>query len=176
MTIMASIVAPAGLTRGLKYRIVFVTDGLTESISADHSFYDKIVQAEAAAAGLDKNPEPVTWLALISSRDGTKATDRLPVDDVPIYLLSAKQVTTGKSSIWTAGALLNPINQSPTRTGIIGNVWTGTRTGGDCVANPLGGVYHQENAANEIASFQSFVTQPNETMRLIAFSQVFSFA
>ena len=68
-------------------------------------YYDSLVQAEADAHGLGKNPQPVTWLALISSRDGTKATDRLPVDDVPIYLLSGDQVATGTSSLWDPRAV-----------------------------------------------------------------------
>jgi hypothetical protein len=172
---MGSIAAPSALKQGMKYRIVFVTDGTTDAIHSDHGYYDGLVQAEAAAHGLDKNPQPVKWLALISSRDGTKATDRLPIDNVPIYLLSGDQVTTGSTSVWAAyKPLLRPINQSPTTSGITGDVWTGTRSGGNCDTNPLGAVYRQECAACDITNFQSFVTQPNEQKRLVACSEVFS--
>ena len=170
---MGSIVAPSTLKQGMQYRIVFVTDGTTDALHHDHGYYDGLVQAEAAAAGLGKNPGPVKWLALISSRDGTKATDRLPIDNVPIYTLSANQVATGRDSLWN-GSLLYPINQSPTKSGITGDLWTGTRDGGDCTSNPLGGVYRKECAGCDITHFRSFVTQPNEQKRLVAFSEVFS--
>ena len=135
------------------------------------------MQAEAAAAGLNKNGStPVTWLALISSRDGTKATDRLPVDNVPIYTLSGNLVSSGNRIIWGDsgghGRPVHPINQSPTQSGITGNAWTGTRPGGDCVSEPLGAVYREQNAFTSIADFSSEQTQPYETMRLFAFSEV----
>jgi hypothetical protein len=175
---MASIVAPAGLTQGMKYRIVFVTDGTTNAIPSDHQHYDSFVQAEAAAHNLDKNPQPVKWLALISSRDGTKATDRLPIDGVPIYDLSANQIATGTGSLWDPQRLLlHPIDQSPTQSGITGSVWTGTRPGGDCDTEPLGAVYRQQCAFFEIGRYMFTLgqqTQPNEQMRLVAFSEVFS--
>jgi len=142
---MGSIVAPAALGQGMKYRIAFVTDGVTDALHSDHQYYDSFVQAEADAHGLGKNPGPVTWLALISSMDGTKATNRLPIDNVPIYLLSADPVATGRTSLWN-GSLLHAIDQSPTTTGITGEVWTGTRAGGD-VSYPLGSTgYHVECA------------------------------
>jgi hypothetical protein len=178
---MGSISAPSTLKQGMKYRIVFLTDGLTNAIQTDHGYYDGLVQAEAAAHGLDKNPQPVKWLALISSRDGTKATDRLPVDNVPIYLLSGDEVATGTTSLWDPSQygqrLLHPINQSPTAPGITGRVWTGTRPGNNVSSNPLGAAYHEECAAYEIGPDNftvAFVTQPNEQMRLVAFSEVFS--
>lgn len=175
---MASIAAPAALKSGMKYRIVFVTDGTTDAIHSDHQYYDGLVQAEAAAHGLDKNPQPVTWLALISSRDGTKATDRLPIDGVPIYNLSGDQVATGATSLWDEyRPLLRPIDQSATKSGITGNVWTGTRPGNDVSSNPLGAVYRQECAGFSIGRDMfnvGFVTQPNEQMHLVAFSEIFS--
>jgi hypothetical protein len=172
-----AIQVPPTLKQGMKFRIVFVTDGTTDAIHADHQHYDDLVQAEAAAHGLDKNPQPVKWLALISSRDGTKATDRLPVDNVPIYLLSADQVATGKASLWD-WPLLRPINQSPTTSGVTGMVWTGTRPGDDATSNPLGAVYHQECAACSIGPGmfgETLVTQPYEQFRLVAFSEVFTY-
>ena len=178
---MASLSAPRALKQGMKYRIVFVTDGTTDAIHADHGYYDGLVQAEANANGLGKNPQPVTWLALISSRDGTKATERLPVDGVPLYLLSGDEVATGTSSLWdpqnVGQRLLRPIDQSPTATGVTGQVWTGTRPGNNVTSNPLGAVYRQECAAFAIGPDMfctGFVTQPNEQMRLVAFSEVFA--
>lgn len=178
---MGSIVAPSTLKQGMQYRIVFVTDGTTDALHSDHEYYDGLVQAEAAAHGLDKNPRPVKWLALISSRDGTKATDRLPIDNVPIYLLSGDQVAMGTTSLWDpqqlGHRLLRPINQSPTTSGIAGQVWTGTRPGNNVSSNPLGAVYREECAAFTIGTDMfslGFVTQPYEQMRLVAFSEVFS--
>jgi hypothetical protein len=151
---MGSIIAPSALKQGMKFRIVFVTDGTTDAIHTDHGYYDGLVQTEAVANGLDKRlagTQPVTWLALISSRDGTKTTDRLPLDNVPLFLLSADQIATGSTSLWEDWKpLVRLINQSPTAKGITGEVWTGTRSGGDCVDNPLGGVYRQECAAYTI--------------------------
>lgn len=143
---MAAIVAPAGLGQGFKYRIVFVTDGQTNALRPDHGYYDQIVQKEAAAAGLDKNlGVPVTWLALISSMDGTKLADRLPIDNVPLYTLSAVEVATGGNSI--LDNLLKPINQSPTTSGITGEVWTGGRD------YPLGYQVHVQDGAINIDNF-----------------------
>ena len=174
---MGSIVAPAALGQGMKYRIAFVTDGVTDALHSDHQYYDSFVQAEADAHGLGKNPAPVTWLALISSMDGTKATNRLPVDNVPIYLLSADPVATGRTSLWN-GSLLHAIDQSPTTTGITGEVWTGTRAGGD-VSYPLGSTgFHVQCAGFTIRlpdMFSAgFVTQPNVQKRLVAVSEVFA--
>jgi hypothetical protein len=176
-TVMGSIVAPAALGQGMKYRIAFVTDGVTDALHSDHQYYDSFVQAEADVHGLGKNPEPVTWLALISSMDGTKATNRLPVDNVPIYLLSADQVATGSTSLWN-GSLLHAIDQSPTTTGITGEVWTGTRADGD-VSYPLGSTgYHVQCAGFTIRLPDmfgaGFVTQPNVQKRLVAISEVFA--
>ena len=162
----------------MKYRIVFVTDGTTEAVHADHGYYDGLVQAEADANGLGKNPQPVTWLALISSRDGTKATERLPVDGVPIYLLSGDQVATGTSSLWDPQSvgqrLLRPIDQSPTA--------LGDRPGSDrthrkqCQQKPPGrrlspgtrGLHHR---ARHVLHRLRDVAEA-EQMRLVAFSQV----
>jgi len=35
---MASIAAPAGLGQGMKYRIAFVTDGVTDALHSDHQY------------------------------------------------------------------------------------------------------------------------------------------
>ncbi len=72
--------------------------------------------------------------------------------------------------------LLHPIDQSPTASGVTGQVWTGTRPGNDVSSNPLGAVYRQECAAFAIGPDMfclGFVTQPSERTRLVAFSEVF---
>jgi hypothetical protein len=164
---MASIAAPAGLAKGLQYRVVFVTDGQTNALHADHGYYDQIIQAEAAKAGLDNNlGVPVTWLAMISSMDGTKLADRLPIDNVPLYTLSAVNVATGSSPILEN--LLNPINQSPTASGITGQVWTGG------MGYPLGYQYHVQDGAIMIVERTQYCQMSYEMMRLFAFSQVFT--
>jgi hypothetical protein len=164
---MASITAPAGLGKGLQYRIVFVTDGQTNALHADHGYYDQFIQAEAAKAGLDKNlGVPVSWLAMISSMDGTKLADRLPIDNVPLYTLSAVEVATGGSPILEN--LLNPINQSPTTSGITGAVWTGG------MGYPLGYQYHVQDGAIYIDNYQQYCQMSYELMRLFAFSEIFT--
>ncbi len=103
---------------------------------------------------------------MISSMDGTKLADRLPIDNVPLYTLSAVEVATGGSPILEN--LLNPINQSPTTSGITGAVWTGG------MGYPLGYQYHVQDGAIYIDNYQQYCQMSYELMRLFAFSEVFT--
>jgi hypothetical protein len=125
------IAAPSGLNPGDQFRLMFLTDGTTSSASGDHTFYDAVVASEASSAGIGTyNGNPVTWQALISSTDGTRAIDRLPADSIPIYLLDGTLVDSGGAALWSYDAILHPINLTPTGNVLDVRVWTGTFNSG----------------------------------------------
>jgi hypothetical protein len=129
----AGIITPSRLQPGQQFRVVFVTTAQTSASSFDISSYDTIVQGEATAAGIGiYNNEPVTWGA-IGTTPAVSAVDRLPVDNVPIFLPDGTEVAPSGAALWnTANVdLLSPINE--TATGSLTDpefVWTGTGPAG----------------------------------------------
>ena len=134
------------------YRIIFVTEGLYDALSADLSTYDAIVQAEAEAAGLNA----LEWKAIVSSasedaRDHVGA--RIGVDyDGPVYCLGGVPVTRCLADLWQASdstLILNKPQCTPKRLiqagsnlTVLWTPWTGVWTGTDgdgTKQNPMGG-------------------------------------
>jgi hypothetical protein len=127
----ADVTAPAGLTPGDHFRLVFVTGGTTPATSTDISTYDALVSAEASGAGLSTyGGSPVTWQALGSTEGGVAAIDRLSTS-VPIYRLDGTQVATDNTDLWD-GAIAAAINQTPAGATLDNGVtvWTGSNSNG----------------------------------------------
>jgi hypothetical protein len=139
----AGIIIPTGLSPGDQFRIVFVTTTTTDATSSALSYYDSLVQGDAAAAGLGTfNGSTVTWEA-IGSTATVNAVSRLPTDNVPIYLADGTEVAAGGSMLWGTMPnntyLLSPIDETATGSLVPSAlVWTGTNSFGDVTNAPLG--------------------------------------
>ncbi|MFN0053424.1 MAG: hypothetical protein ACKV0T_14670 [Planctomycetales bacterium] len=128
----AGIVTPAGLTTGDQFRMVFVTNGTIDATVGDHTVYDNLALAEAANGGFNVyDSSPVTWLAMVSTVDGTIAKNRLPKDGVAIYLTNGTKVADSGADLWNVSfktkLLESPIYLTPTSTHYESFVWTGSR-------------------------------------------------
>jgi len=141
-SVKADIITPAGLNAGDQFRIVFVTDGLTPASSADLAgFYDPIVTSEAAAAGISTYlGSPVTWQTIGSTKI-VNAVDRLPKDNVPIFLTDGTKVAASGTDLWSItpffGTLMHAIDEDATgvRPPNSFATWTGTQTDGTAFIN-----------------------------------------
>ena len=136
----ASITTPSGLSPGDQFRVVFVSTTQSNATSANISFYDNIVQADAAGAGLSTyGGSPVTW-EVIGSTATINAVSRLPLDNVPIFLPSGTEVAAGGAALWNTATtpLLSPINEYASG---IGPVTTGMFTGTTSTGTAVPGLY-----------------------------------
>jgi hypothetical protein len=138
--VKADIITPAGVMPGHQFRIVFVTDGLTPASSADLAgFYDPIVAGEAAAAGIATYlGSPVTWQT-IGSTKAINAVDRLPKDNVPIFLPDGNKVAASGTDLWSVTPLLDSIHEDATGRPPFFSlpVCTGTQTDGTALIYPF---------------------------------------
>jgi hypothetical protein len=142
-----TITTPAGLSPGDQFRIVFVTDGVTNATSSSIGTYDGVVNTDVSnAGGVFYNGQAVTnWLAIASTTSvnaidhiGSSATTQVYlVND----LLVATSTTTAPGGLWSGGLShaisADLLGASPPATPIPNAVWTGTNTVGTSLA-PLG--------------------------------------
>lgn len=131
----AALVAPPGLGAGDSYRLVFLTEGVTNATSSLFSAYDNLVQAEADAAGVGAS-EGLAWQAIVSTA-GINARDHTATDPsdagVPIFRVDGVRIATGYADFW--GSHEDAINVEADGTSIASLpgdhfVWTGTRASG----------------------------------------------
>jgi hypothetical protein len=142
-----AITTPAGLKPGDKFRVVFVTDGMTAATLTDISAYNSFVTMQAGGATYDG--VTVTWSA-IASTTSVSASSNIGSIDTPIYLSNGTLVSAA-SDLWS-GSLYNPIN-----TDLAGNtfganttVFTGTTASGASDSNyPVG---TEPNPGNSVES------------------------
>ena len=124
-----ALVSQTGMNVGDTFHVFFVTQSLTPATSPDASFYDSIVQAEAAAAGFGD----ITWNAVVATENDPLAV--LNVNQTANVLLSDGTFFRGMGELfsWNNPGSLLPldINGNALTTDI--RVWTGinsfTQTG-----------------------------------------------
>lgn len=128
---------PSGLGPGDRFRIVFVTAGMTQATSSDISYYNNFVTSDAVdqAGGLGSNVlyggTVLTWSA-IGSTYSVSAITNIGTYGVPVYLASGTLVSESddSSGLWS-GSLSAPINEFLTvPSSYDTGVWTGTLTTG----------------------------------------------
>ncbi len=127
------IIVPPGLNPGNQYRLVFVTSGTRNAISANIEDYNSFVtnQANQNAALMSLG---TTWKAIgstgsVNARDNT-GTNPSSSMGVPIYNLAGINVAASNIDLWDGG-LQAPImfNQTGASQSAV-LVWTGTKTSG----------------------------------------------
>ncbi len=146
------IATPTGLQAGEQFRIVFVTDQLTDATHTDIQYYDNFVMTAAnSVGGFSYQGQALTWEAIVSTAS-MSAISRLN-DSAPLYMINGLQVapTSGTTDFWDAlyDPHTRPISES--ESGVVSGsispiVWTGTYyTGlnsenyfGTILSNPLG--------------------------------------
>ena len=121
------IVTPAGLAPGEQFRVVFVTDRVTNATSTDLSTYDSFVTTDAN--GATYNGTTMTWKAIISNST-TNARDHIGLlsdSTIPVFRVDGTQVSTG--NLWSS-SLIAPINKGISGNIIETSVWAGTNEDG----------------------------------------------
>lgn len=136
----AAVIAPAGLSPGDSFRVVFVTSTGTTAVSTSIGYYDGFVTNRATIAGLNiYNGQPVLWqvigstAAVLASSPGRNAA---ATDTSPIYRVDGLLVANNGADLWD-GSALNPINRD--EFGLTSNqpVWTGTLATGSTLAGAV---------------------------------------
>ena len=134
----ASIITPAGLSPGEKFRMVFTTSTPRDATSSNIADYDAFVSGHAVAAGLDSYyGAPVGW-QVIGSTLSVSAISRIPLSSSSIYLvnpnsLAEVQIASSGADLWD-GSIVNPILTDEFGRGVTapGNfVHTGTQSNGE---------------------------------------------
>lgn len=136
-----SLVAPAGLSDGDRFRFAFVTNGsfygstgTIDALSSDINSYNAFVNAQAAGAtfqGATVNWKAIGSTATVHARDNVGGFGSL----VPVYLVNGTRIsndlTTGTGGFWS-GYLLGTTNLDTSIDGtIVGSyVWTGSQDDG----------------------------------------------
>ncbi len=124
---------PPGLSLGDQFRIVFLTQGVTNANSGDIGYYNTFVNNDAVnqAGGIGNNvvygSTVLTWSAIASTFD-TSAIANIGSFDVPVYLASGTLVSPSdtQTGLWS-GSLQAPINEFLTAPFFFDtSVWTGT--------------------------------------------------
>ena len=150
-----SVVAiPPDLNPGDGYRLLFVTNSVTDATSADIAVYNAVATADAAAEP-QLDALGTTWTAVASTstvdaRDNTGTNPTLrSLIGVPIYLVDGTRFADSYDSLWTnAGPHVGgvPIPDGtlpfiPTSSGGVPphHIWTGSSQQG--IASPNIGVY-----------------------------------
>jgi hypothetical protein len=126
------VTVPRGLNPGDQYRLVFVTNGTRDALSADIADYNGFVTtaATAATAAPELGPLAATWTAIAatSAVDVRANTATDPVANagtsVPIYNLGGLRVADGYADLWDA-SIANAISITETGNGRNAKVWTG---------------------------------------------------
>jgi hypothetical protein len=151
----ADIVLPT-LPAGTQYRIVFLSQGVTEAKRTDIGYYNAFVTTEANAnsqlAALNTTWHAIGSTASISARENTStlpSTDPLSPNGEFIFRLDGQKVANNYNELWS-GAIQNSI--SVDQFGIATTTltaWTGTNNVGLAVAGAeLGTTTPVEGLAN----------------------------
>lgn len=136
----AAVIAPAGLSPGDSFRVVFVTSTGTTALSTSIGYYDGFVSNRATIAGLNiYNGHPVLWevigstSAVLASSPGRNAS---ATDTSPVYRVDGLLVANSGADLWD-GSTLIPINRD--EFGVTSNqpVWTGTLSTGSTLAGAV---------------------------------------
>jgi len=131
------IATPSGLSLGNQFRIVFLTNGVTQATSSDIGYYNTFVNNNAIsqAGGSGNNVvygnTVLTWTAIASTYEVSAITN-IGSFGVPVYTASGTLITPSDtaSGLWS-GSLLAPINQFLTSPVFFDTgVWTGTLQNG----------------------------------------------
>jgi hypothetical protein len=106
---------PIGLNPGDQYRLVFVTDGISASSSANISTYNSFVTAQANSV-LELSQLGTTWNVIgstlsVSARANT-GTDPSSAG-VAVYSVGGQRIATSNSDLWN-GTIENAINVTQT--------------------------------------------------------------
>lgn len=120
-------VTPAGLAPGEQFRVVFVTDRVTNATSTDLSTYDSFVTTDAN--GATYHGTTIAWKAIISNST-TNARDHIGLlsdSTIPVFRVDGTQVSTG--NLWSS-SLIAPINKGISGNIIEVSVWAGTNEDG----------------------------------------------
>jgi len=138
---MISLVASPELNPGDQYRLLFVTNSVTNAESADIAVYNALVAADAAAVP-ELDALGTTWTA-VASTPTVDAVDNTMTDPspagptgVPIYLINGRRFADDYDSLWTSdgplvGGVPIPVGSLPFIPTSSGNspplrVWTGS--------------------------------------------------
>ena len=150
-----SIYQPLGLQPGDEYRLLFVTDGKRNALSAEIADYNAFVASEANQPNSLVGGLATDWFAIASTNDvdaiGNTGTDPSPPGDtgVPIYLVDgASRIANHYDHLWAGAQVLLLSAPNLTQYGVApsspqNNVWTGTDYNG--VAGGIGGAIGADN-------------------------------
>ena len=137
----AVVTIPAGLQPGAEYRLVFVTDPLSEpnATSSNIANYNALVTSTAnkssSLVALATTWSAIASTATIDARDNT-ATNPLISTGLPIFALNGSEVAANNSDLWD-GNLINPIETSELGLTTVSFIWSGTSATGTA-SSPLG--------------------------------------
>jgi hypothetical protein len=132
-----NISTPHGLNPGDQFRIVFLTQGVTQATNPNIGYYNTFVNNDASSqaggngSNVVYNTTALTWSAIGSTYE-ISAISNIGSFGVPVYLASGTLITPSDTSsgLWS-GSPLAPINQFLTGSGSFGTgVWTGTLPNG----------------------------------------------
>lgn len=133
---------PPGLSLGDQFRIVFVTQAITQATNPNISYYNTFVNNDAATqAGGSGNKvvyggTELTWSAIASTYEISAITN-IGSFGVPVYLASGTLVSPNDTptGLWS-GSLLAPINEFLTAPIFYDtSVWTGTLPDGSAAGS-----------------------------------------
>jgi hypothetical protein len=137
--LMATVVAPIGLSPGSPYQLIFVTETTTTASSTSSAFYNGLVQA-AALTSSSPVVTGATWNA-IASVAGRDATINAPSDGTyPVYNTAGQLVEpAGPSNLYggLSATLLNLPDFDQNGIQETANVWTGTSVFGILPPGPF---------------------------------------
>ena len=137
-----TIATPAGLSLGDQFRIVFLTQGVTQAINGDIGYYntfvndDAISQAGGGSNNVVYGSTVLTWTAIASTNDVSAITN-IGSFGVPVYTASGTLITPSDTAagLWS-GSLVAPINQFLTSPFFFDTgVWTGTLQNGSAAGS-----------------------------------------
>lgn len=137
-----NISTPPGLNPGDQFRIVFLTQSVTNANSGVIGYYNTFVNNDAVtqAGGTGNNVvyagTVLTWTAIASTYE-ISAVANIGSFGVPVYLASGTLVTPSdtQSGLWS-GSLLAPINEFLTAPYFFDtSVWTGTLQNGSAAGS-----------------------------------------
>ena len=177
---------PTGLTAGDTFRIVFLTDGMTDATSSSISTYNTFVtndaktQAGGGANVVKYGGTTLTWTA-IASTSTTSAINNIGVTGASVWLIGgevASSDTTSTGGLWSDGRLLSVIDENLTGSSTSSLVWTGTNADGSSRPSyslgdlALSQVITGESTNISDAWVASRFTNPNTALPLYGISQV----
>jgi hypothetical protein len=128
---------PPGLNPGDQFRIVFLTQGVTQATNSNIGYYNTFVNNDASnqaggnGSNVVYNRTALTWTAIASTYEAS-AISNIGSFGVPVYLASGTLVTPSDtlSGLWS-GSLQAPINEFLTSPYFFAtSVWTGTLPNG----------------------------------------------